>query len=58
MHKIGRSFKNLLVLEGRLLATNVHGSYNVTEFRHTLGISGFIVVPDEERQRRERSKKG
>jgi hypothetical protein len=40
--------KKLLVLERRFLSTNVHGSHNVTELRHTLGISGFIVVPVEE----------
>jgi hypothetical protein len=42
------SIKNLLILEGRFLSANIHGSHNVTELRHTLGISGFIVIPVEE----------
>jgi hypothetical protein len=52
-----QSFKNLLVLERRFLSTNVHGSHNVTEFRHALGISGFIVVPVD-KGKREKSQKG
>lgn len=52
-----RSFKNLLVLEGRFLSTNVHGGHNITEFRHTLGVSAFIVIPVGEAVER-RSKEG
>ena len=37
-------FIPLLVLEGRFLFGNIHGSHNVAKFRHALGVTSFIVT--------------
>jgi len=44
-HLCSNELPTLFILERRFLARNVHGSHNVAEFCHALGVATLIVVP-------------